>query len=151
MFNRKSFSSKRTTDTESQKKLAEQMLEILLELPEGKWNLRESVVDKLEELGELPHRREIDAAWEIVKKKAFKSHSRKFTLDLRKELIWIDDPVQQAQVGPRQENLRQAHPEAQRAGACRGMHRRLDGREADPGLQGVNAATTPRGGGADGG
>jgi hypothetical protein len=94
VFNKKSFGGKRTSDSnESQKKLAEQMLEILLQLPEGKWNLRESVVDKLEELGELPSRREIDAAWEIVKKKASKSYSRKFVLDRRKELIWIDDPA----------------------------------------------------------
>lgn len=95
VFKRNSFGGKRplgSGSSASQKKLAEHLLEILLELPEGKWNLKQSVTDKLEELGETPSGRELDAAWEIVKKRASKSYSRKFALDARKELIWIDDP-----------------------------------------------------------
>lgn len=93
VFKKRNFGDRKSSGTsEEQKVLAEKMLEILLQLPEGKWNIRESVVEKLEEVLDLPARRELDAAWETVKKKASKAHSRKFVLDRRKELVWIDDP-----------------------------------------------------------
>lgn len=93
MFNRKSFGGKRTSGSDSsgeQEELSQTMLEILLELTEDTSNLKEAVVDQLG-LREVTHgTRDMNAAWDVVKKKAARTYSRRFSLDRRKELVWTD-------------------------------------------------------------
>jgi hypothetical protein len=77
----------------SQAKLTEAMLSILLQLPMGLTNLKDTIVYNLGSLGQMAPTRDIDQAWMQVKKKAAKLHPEKFILDSRNTLIWNDGTV----------------------------------------------------------
>ena len=96
MFNRKTFSEMRRAGMGvgvSKTKLARAMLEILIQLPEGATNLKETIVVHLGLLGQMSSARDINAAWNDAKKRAAKEYHEKFMLDGRKVLHWNDGSV----------------------------------------------------------
>jgi hypothetical protein len=74
----------------SKTKLAQGMLEILIQLPPGSSNLKEAVVARLGLLGEMSPTRDIDEAWKQTKKKAAKDYPDRFLLNDRMVLQWND-------------------------------------------------------------
>jgi hypothetical protein len=71
MFNRKTFSEMRRAGMGvgvSKTKLVQAMLEILIQLPEGATNLKETIVAHLGLLGQMSSTRNINAAWNDAKK-----------------------------------------------------------------------------------
>jgi len=96
MFNRKTFSEMRRAGMGvgvSKTKLARAMLEILIQLPEGATNLKETIVAQLGLLGQMSSTRDINAAWNDTKKRAAREYPEKFMLDGRKVLHWNDGSV----------------------------------------------------------
>ncbi len=96
MFNRKTFSEMRRAGMGvgvSKTKLARAMLEILIQLPEGATNLKETIVAHLGLLGQMSSTRDINAAWNDAKKRAGREYPEKFILDGRKVLHWNDGSV----------------------------------------------------------
>ena len=96
MFNRKTFSEMRRAGMGvgvSKTKLARAMLEILIQLPEGATNLKETIVAQLGLLGQMSSTRDINAAWNDAKKRAAREYPEKFMLDGRKVLHWNDGSV----------------------------------------------------------
>ncbi len=96
MFNRKTFSEMRRTGMGvgvSKTKLARAMLEILIQLPEGATNLKQTIVAHLGLLGQMSSTRDINAAWNDAKKRAAREYPDKFMLDGRKVLHWNDGSV----------------------------------------------------------
>ena len=96
MFNKKTFSDMRRAGMGvgvSKTKLAQAMLEILLQLPEGSTNLKETIVGHLGLLGQMSPTRDINAAWNDTKKRAAREYPEKFVLDDRKALHWSDGSV----------------------------------------------------------
>jgi hypothetical protein len=96
MFNRKIFSEMRRAGMGvgvSKTKLARAMLEILIQLPEGATNLKETIVAQLGLLGQMSSTRDINAAWNDTKKRAAREYPEKFMLDGRKVLHWNDGSV----------------------------------------------------------
>ena len=96
MFNRKTFSEMRRAGMGvgvSKTKLARAMLEILIQLPEGATNLKETIVAHLGLLGQMSSTRDINAAWNDAKKRAAREYPEKFILDSRKVLHWSDGSV----------------------------------------------------------
>ena len=96
MFNRKTFSEMRRAGMGvgvSKTKLARAMLEILIQLPEGVTNLKETIVAHLGLLGQMSSTRDINAAWNDAKKRAAREYPEKFMLDGRKVLHWNDGSV----------------------------------------------------------
>ena len=96
MFSRRVFSDMRRSGMGvgiSQSKLSEAMLSILLQLPMGLTNLKDTIVSYLGLIGQMSSTREIDQAWTQVKKKAAKLHPEKFILDSRNTLTWNDGTV----------------------------------------------------------
>jgi hypothetical protein len=96
MFNRKTFSEMRRAGMGvgvSKTKLARAMLEILIQLPEGATNLKETIVAHLGLLGQMSSTRDINAAWNDAKKRAAREYPEKFILDGRKVLHWNDGSV----------------------------------------------------------
>ncbi len=96
MFNRKTFSEMRRAGMGvgvSKTKLARAMLEILIQLPEGATNLKETIVAHLGMLGQMSSTRDINAAWNDAKKRAARDYPEKFMLDGRKVLHWNDGSV----------------------------------------------------------
>ena len=96
MFNRKTFSEMRRAGMGvgvSKTKLARAMLEILIQLPEGATNLKETIIAHLGLLGQMSSTRDINAAWNDAKKKAAREYPEKFMLDGRKVLHWNDGSV----------------------------------------------------------
>jgi hypothetical protein len=96
MFNRKTFSEMRRAGMGvgvSKTKLARAMLEILIQLPEGATNLKETIVVHLGMLGQISSTRDINAAWNDAKKRAAREYPEKFMLDGRKVLHWNDGSV----------------------------------------------------------
>jgi hypothetical protein len=77
----------------SKGRLANMMLERLLELSDGTKHLKENVTLRLGMVGQMSTSREIAAAWNETKKKAAKSHPDKFILDGRGVLHWNDGSV----------------------------------------------------------
>ena len=77
----------------SKGKLAKAMLEILVQLPTGTTQLKETVVANLGMLGHMSATRDINAAWNEAKRKAAKEYPEKFILDGRKVLHWNDGSV----------------------------------------------------------
>ena len=93
MFSRNIFSEMRRAGMGvgvSKTKLAQAMLEILLQLPEGATNLKETIVGHLGLLGQMSPTRDINAAWNDAKKRAAREYPEKFVLDDRKVLHWND-------------------------------------------------------------
>ena len=64
----------------SKSKLAQAMLEILVQLPVGTENLKETIVHHLGLLGQMSASRDINAAWNETKKKAAREYPDKFLL-----------------------------------------------------------------------
>ena len=96
MFNRKTFSEMRRVGMGvgvSKTKLAQAMLDILIQLPAGTTNLKETIVTHLGLLGQMSSTREINAAWNDAKKRAAREYPEKFMLDGRKVLHWNDGSV----------------------------------------------------------
>ena len=96
MFNRKTFSEMRRAGMGvgvSKTKLAKAMLEILIQLPEGATNLKETIVAHLGLLGQMSSARDINAAWSDAKRRAAREYPEKFMLDGRKILHWNDGSV----------------------------------------------------------
>lgn len=96
MFNKKTFSEMRRAGIGvgvSKTKLAKAMLEILIQLPEGTTNLKETIVAHLGLLGQMSSARDINAAWNDAKKRAAREYPEKFMLDGRKILHWNDGSV----------------------------------------------------------
>ncbi len=77
----------------SKNRLANMMLEKLLELSKGTTHLKENITFRLGIIGQMSTSREIAAAWNETKKKAAKSHPDKFILDGRGVLHWNDGSV----------------------------------------------------------
>jgi len=75
----------------SKTKLSKIMLEILLQLPTGTKNLKETIVCNMGYTGQMSTARDINEAWTQTKKKAAKDYPGKFNLDNRNTLSWNDD------------------------------------------------------------
>lgn len=72
----------------SKTKLAQAMVEILVQLPEGSKNLKDTVVANLGLLGMFSATRDINEVWTVSKKRAARDHPDRFVLDGRKVLHW---------------------------------------------------------------
>lgn len=91
MFDKKTFGQMRRAGMKvgiSKSKLSLAMLEILIQLPEGTTNLKETIVYNMGLLGQMSATRDINEAWNQTKKKAAKEFPDKFILDDRKILKW---------------------------------------------------------------
>jgi hypothetical protein len=77
----------------SKSKLTRAMLEILVQLPPGTTDLKETIVAHLGLLGQMAATRDINAAWNDAKKQAAREYPDKFILDSRKVLHWNDGSV----------------------------------------------------------
>jgi hypothetical protein len=77
----------------SKSKLAEAMLEILLQLPTGTTNLKETIIGNMGLLGYMSATRDVNDAWNQAKKKAAKLYPERFILDNRNVLHWNEDSV----------------------------------------------------------
>jgi hypothetical protein len=96
MFNRKTYSQMRKAGFGvgiSKEKLKQAMIEILLQLPEGTSNLKETVIYHLGQYGQMTPVRELNDVWNQAKRKVAKSNPEKFILDGRKVLHWDDGSV----------------------------------------------------------
>lgn len=96
LFDRRSFSQMRRAGFGiglSKEKLKQAMIEILLQLPVGTTNLKETVIYNLGMYGQATPVRELNAVWNQVKKSVAKSHPEKFILDNRNSLQWNDGSV----------------------------------------------------------
>ena len=96
MFSKKMFGEMRRAGLNvgmSKAKLSQAMLEILIQLPMGTTNLKETIVAHMGLLGQMSASRDINEAWNQTKKKAAKEYPEKFILDGRKVLIWNDGSV----------------------------------------------------------
>lgn len=74
-------------------RLANMMLDKLINLTPGTKKLKDNVILELGNIAFLTSKRDINAAWEVAKKKAAKNHSDIFILDGRKVLYWNDGSV----------------------------------------------------------
>ena len=93
MFDRRMFAEMRRAGMAvgvSKSKLAQAMLEILVQLPAGTVDLKETIVAHLGLLGQMSATRDINAAWNDTKKKAVREYPDKFLLDDRGVLHWND-------------------------------------------------------------
>ncbi len=77
----------------SKAKLSQAMLEILLQLPEGTKNLKETITRHMGLLGQMSATRDLNAAWNQTKKDAAKRYLDKFILGSRGTLLWNDGSV----------------------------------------------------------
>lgn len=96
MFDKKMFGQMRRSGMSlglSKSKLAEAMLEILLQLPVGTTNLKETIIANMGLLGHMSATRNVNEAWNQTKKKAAKLYPEKFIIDGRNVLHWNDDSV----------------------------------------------------------
>ena len=96
MFDRRMFAEMRRAGMGvgvSKAKLAQAMLEILVQLPSGTADLKDTVVAHLGLLGQMSATRDINAAWNDAEKKAAREYPDKFLLDSRKVLHWNDGSV----------------------------------------------------------
>ena len=95
MFDRKTYSQMRRAGFGlgigiSKEKLKQAMVEILLHLPEGTSNLKETVIYHLGQYGQMTPIRELNDVWSQAKRKVAKSNPEKFLLDGRNALHWND-------------------------------------------------------------
>ena len=96
MFDKKMFGQMRRAGMGvglSKAKLCQAMLEIMIQLPEGTTNLKETIVAHMGLLGQMSATRDINEAWNQAKKKAAREYPDKFILDDRKILHWNDGSV----------------------------------------------------------
>ncbi len=93
MFGRKMFGEMRRAEINvglSKAKLSQAMLEILIQLPMGTTNLKETIVDNMGLLGHMSATRDINEAWNQTRKNAAREYPEKFVLDDRGILHWND-------------------------------------------------------------
>ncbi len=93
MFGRKMYGEMRRAGMSiglSKAKLSQAMLEILIQLPMGTTNLKETIVYNMGHLGQMSATRDINEAWNQTKKKAAREYPEKFVLDDRGILRWND-------------------------------------------------------------
>jgi len=91
MFGRRVFSDMRRAGMGvgvSKAKLSDAMLGVLLQIPTGSTNLKETIVAHLGLIGQMAATRDINEAWNQTKKKAAKLYPEKFILDGRNTLTW---------------------------------------------------------------
>ena len=98
MFDRKTYSQMRRAGFGlgigvSKEKLKQAMIEILLQLPEGTSNLKETVIYHLGQYGQMTPIRELNDVWSQAKRKVAKSNPEKFFLDGRNALHWNDGSI----------------------------------------------------------
>ena len=97
MFNKKFFSDMKRSGMMnvglSKAKLSEAMLDILLQLPQGATNLKETIISHMGLIGQMSTTRDLNDAWNQAKKKAAKLYPDEFILDGRKVLHWNDGSV----------------------------------------------------------
>ena len=96
MFDKKMFGQMRRAGIGvglSKSKLSEAMLDILLQLPDGTTNLKDTITANMGIMGYMSATRDINAAWNQTKTKAAKLYPEKFILDGRKALHWNDGSV----------------------------------------------------------
>lgn len=96
MFDRRMFAEMRRAGMGvgvSKSKLSQAMLEILVQLPTGTTDLKETIVHHLGLLGQMSSTRDVNAAWNDVKKKAAREYPDKFLLDGRGVLHWNDGSI----------------------------------------------------------
>jgi len=74
----------------SKAKLSQAMLEILIQLPVGTKDIKETIVGHLGLLGQMSATRDIKAAWNETTKKAAREYPEKFLLGDRGVLHWND-------------------------------------------------------------
>ncbi len=72
----------------SKAKLSHSMVEVLVQLPDGTSNLKDTIVAHLGMLGQMAGTRDINAAWIDAKRKAAREYPERFVLDGRKVLHW---------------------------------------------------------------
>ncbi len=77
----------------SKAKLSQAMLEILIQLPAGTTNLKQTIINNMGLMGQISATRDINEAWNKTKKKAAKEYPDKFLLDGRGLLQWNDCSV----------------------------------------------------------
>lgn len=77
----------------SKGRLAKMMLDRLLDLPPGTKKLKDHVLLDLGSIAFLSTTRDLNAAWDVAKKKAAKNHADVFILDGRNALHWNDGSV----------------------------------------------------------
>ena len=93
MFDRKMYGEMRRAGMSiglSKAKLSQAMLGILIQLPLGTTNLKETIVYNMGHLGQMSATRDINEAWNQTKKKAAREFPEKFALDDRGILRWND-------------------------------------------------------------
>ena len=96
MFDKKMFGQMRRAGMNvglSKGKLSQAMLEILIQLPVGISNPKETIVANVGLLGQMSATRDINEAWNQTKKKAVKEYPDKFIVDDRNILHWNDRSV----------------------------------------------------------
>lgn len=96
MFSKKAFADLRRSGMGvgvSVAKLTEAMLEILIQIPSGSTNLKETIIAHIGLLGQMASSRDLNQAWNQTKKKAAKQYPEKFILDTRGTLKWNDGKV----------------------------------------------------------
>lgn len=96
MFDRKTYSYMKRVGIGveiSKKQLKQEMIETLLQLPEGTSKLKEAVISHLGVSGQMISIKELNNIWNQVKKSVAKSNPDKFILDNRNVLHWNDGSV----------------------------------------------------------
>jgi len=96
MFDRRTFAGMRRAGMGvglSKAKLSQAMLEILLQLPAGTKDLKETIVGHLGLIGAMSATRDINAAWNETKKKAAREYPERFLRADRDVLHWRDESV----------------------------------------------------------
>ena len=97
MFDKRFFSQMRRSGMSSgisKAKLSQAMLEILLQLPKGTTNLKDTIVANMGLVGHMSSSRDINEAWNQTKKNAAKLYPDKFALDNRNSLMWNDGSIE---------------------------------------------------------
>ncbi len=93
MFNRTIYSQMRRSGFGigiNKGKLKDAMVDILLELPEGTSDLKETVIYNLGQYGQMTPVRDLNEIWNQAKRKVAKLNPDKFLLDGRSALHWND-------------------------------------------------------------
>lgn len=96
MFDRKTYSYMKRVGIGveiSKKQLKQEMIETLLQLPEGTSKLKEAVISHLGVSGQMISIKELNNIWNQAKKSVAKSNPDKFILDNRNVLHWNDGSV----------------------------------------------------------
>jgi hypothetical protein len=100
----------------SKAKLSEAMLAVLLQIPAGSKNLKETIIRNLGVLGQMAPTRDLDQAWNQIKKKAAKLYPDKFILGPRNVLTWNDGTAKTIDKGISTTNFKKLNELADAAG-----------------------------------